>query len=186
MRKNLIYLVLCAIFLSFGIDVLAQEGGTASPKAKKERVQLTPEQRIDRKVERMQKRLMLSEADAKSFAPVYKEYLMALADTRAVCNKSRKASNNNLTDAQIKENLEKCLANNTKRAELKQTYYKKLSKVLSARQLQVVFCKGDKAKKQSGKMWMKGKNGKRGAKAQKRGYAMRRNCAFVDNCPMQK
>lgn len=40
--------------------------------------EMSPEQRIEMRVERMQRQLMLDDKTAAQFAPVYKEYLEAL------------------------------------------------------------------------------------------------------------
>ncbi len=114
----------------------------------------TPEQRIEKRAERMQKRLMLDDATAAKFAPVYKEYLKAMAECRPTCAKCE-----NPTDAQIKENIGKRIDAQQKALEVEKKYYKKLSSILSGRQLQVIFCK-DKM----GKGDVKKFHGKRGNK----------------------
>lgn len=99
----------------------------------------TPEQRIEKRVERMQKKLMLDDATAAKFAPIYKEYLQAKFAARPVCNKC-----DNPTDAQIKENIAKRLDAQEKAVDVEKKYYKKLSSILSGRQLQQIFCKDNK------------------------------------------
>ena len=99
----------------------------------------TPEQRIEKRVERMQKKLMLDDATAAKFAPIYKEYLQAKFAARPVCNKC-----DNPTDAQIKENIANRLDAQEKAVDVEKKYYKKLSSILSGRQLQQIFCKDNK------------------------------------------
>lgn len=100
---------------------------------------LTPEQKIEKRVGMMQKKLMLDDATAAKFAPIYKEYLQAKIAARPTCKREK-----NPTDAQIKENMEKCFDAQQKSLDVEKKYFKKLSSVLSGRQLQVVFGKGDK------------------------------------------
>ena len=132
----------------------------------------TPEQRIEKRAERMQKKLMLDDATAAKFAPVYKEYLKAMAECRPTCAKCE-----NPTDAQIKENIGKRIDAQQKALEVEKKYYKKLSSILSGRQLQVIFCK-DKM----GKCDMKKFNGKRG---NKKGCFKKGGCrkGAPANCP---
>ena len=121
----------------------------------------TPEQRIEKRVERMQKRLMLDDATAAKFAPIYKEYLQAKFAARPVCNKC-----DNPTDAQIKENIAKRLDAQEKAVDVEKKYYKKLSSILSGRQLQQIFCKDNKkAAWGKNKKAPFGKHGKHGKQA---------------------
>ena len=99
----------------------------------------TPEQRMEKRVQYMQKKLMLDDATAAKFAPIYKEYLQAKFAARPVCKKC-----DNPTDAQIKENIGKRIDAQQKALEVEKKYYKKLSSVLSGRQLQQIFCKDNK------------------------------------------
>ena len=99
----------------------------------------TPEQRIEKRVQRMQKKLMLDDATAAKFAPIYKEYLQAKFAARPVCKKC-----DNPTDAQIKENIGKRIDAQQKALDVEKKYYKKLSSVLTGRQLQLIFCKDNK------------------------------------------
>lgn len=153
MKRYFFIAAVIALF-AFAGNVQAQNQGT-------NRCKYTPEQRIDFKVTRMQNRLMLDEATAKEFAPIYKEYLTALAECCPKQGKACQKSACNLTDEQIKQNIENCISADAKRAEVREKYYKKLSKVLTARQLQVVFCRKG-ARCGAGRMcaphWGKGKN----------------------------
>lgn len=131
-------------------------GTTLCAQEKKQK--LTPEQRIDMWVIRMQNKLMLDDATAAKFAPVYKEYLQAKME----CCKPCKTKCDNPTDEQIKKNIENRLDNRQKALDVEKKYFKKLSSILNGRQLQQVFCDKSKAKS-----WNKGKKaafGKRGSK----------------------
>lgn len=119
------------------IAAVVMMSGTVCAQEKKQAP--TPEQRIEKCVERMQKKLMLDDATAAKFAPIYKEYLQAKFAARPVCNKC-----DNPTDAQIKENIAKRLDAQEKAVDVEKKYYKKLSSILSGRQLQLIFCKDNK------------------------------------------
>lgn len=134
---------------------------------------LTPEQRIEKRVECMQKKLMLDDATAAKFAPIYKEYLLAKQAARPTCEKC-----DNATDAQIKENMEKCLDAQQKVLDVEKKYFKKLSSVLSGRQLQVVF--GN-----DGKRCAFAKNKKNDAKRAKRAFRQGDCCGKgAPQCPV--
>lgn len=113
----------------------------------------SPEQMIEKRVERMQKRLMLDDAAATKFAPIYKEYLQACFAARPTCKKC-----DNPTDAQIKEMMEQRIEAKQKTLDIEKKYFKKLSSVLSGRQLQVVFGKDGKASFAKHKKDFKGKD----------------------------
>jgi hypothetical protein len=112
---------------------------TTSAMAQEAKKCPTPEQKIERCAARMQEKLMLNDATAAKFAPIYKEYLAALAACKPACDKCE-----NPTDEQIKKNIQNCLDAQQKKIEIEKKYFKKLSPILSGRQLRVVFCKNNK------------------------------------------
>ncbi len=132
------FLILAAVALMMSGSLFAQE--------KKQKP--TPEQRIEKRVAMMQRKLMLDDATAAKFAPIYKEYLQAMAENCKPCGKCE-----NPTDTQIKENIAKRIDAQQKALDIEEKYFKKLSTVLSGRQLQKVFCKdADKNFRKPGKM----------------------------------
>ncbi len=119
----------------------------------------------------MQNKLMLDDATAAKFAPIYKEYLQAMMECCKPCAKKCE----NPTDEQIKEGISKRLEARQKALDVEKKYFKKLSSVLNGRQLQQVFCKKDKSSWKNGR---KGNWGKRGAKG---------NCPKMQGeCPKAK
>ena len=116
--------------MAFGVGAMAQE--------KKERP--TPEQRVEKMVERVQKSLMLDDATAAKFAPIYKEYLMEKGKCRPELVRGK-----DLTDEQIKKNLKARMNAKEKALDVEKKYFGKLEKILNAKQLQKVFGKQDKA-----------------------------------------
>ncbi len=150
-------------------------GGTVTAQDKKSKPTL--EQRIEKRTEHMQKILMLDDATAAKFAPIYKEYLKAKAESRFVCKRSV-----NLTDAQIKENISKKLDAKENTIKIEQKYYKKLSAILSGRQLQIIFC--DNNKKAFNRNNKKAFNGRNAKCWNKKGCPMpQKNCFKKPDCP---
>lgn len=119
-------------FLAF-VMLLAFSGAAVAQQAQVKEKR-TPEQRLEKRVLKMQKELMLDEAAAAKFAPVYKEYLLEMSKCRPAVERG-----GNLTDAQIKKNIEARMDARQKALDVEKKYYGKLSKILNAKQLQKVF-----------------------------------------------
>lgn len=135
MKTNRLFItVMMAAIFSCG-NMLAQNAQAPNQKKK-----LTPEQRQEMQINRMQKSLLLDDETAAKFAPLYKEYLEALKACRTEMKQEkpqqRKAER---TDAEIKKQLEERLAKQKKVVETKQTYLAKFEKILNARQLEKLF-----------------------------------------------
>jgi hypothetical protein len=90
--------------------------------------------RIEFRVKRMTDKLRLDESQKEKFAPLYQEYLEA----KAAC-RPQLVFGKELTDEQIEANLEAMMDVREKALKIDRKYYKKLSKVLDARQLDVIF-----------------------------------------------
>ena len=99
--------------------------------------QCTPEQKIDMVVKHVQSSLVLDDATAAQFAPLYKEYLLAMKDCCATNCPIKKGQA--LTDQEIKDLLNQQFDNQQKRLDLKKKYYKQFEKILNARQLQKLY-----------------------------------------------
>ena len=98
------------------------------------------ENKIEFRAKRMAEKLMLNEEQKEKFAPLYKEYLEA----KAVC-RPQLVFGKELTDGQLEANLEEMMAVREKSLKIDKKYYKKFSKVLDAKQLDMIF--GFKAQK---------------------------------------
>lgn len=109
---------------------------TAQEKKDNKRQKMTAEQRIDFRVAKMQKWLKLDDAAAEKFAPLYKEYLQEMAKCRPDVVRGKE-----LTDEQVKKNIEARMDAKEKAAKLDKKYFGKFSKFLTAKQLQKVFYK---------------------------------------------
>ena len=143
----------------------------------------TPEQIIEKRTERMQKKLELDDATAAKFAPIYKDYLKAKAECRSNCKKCE-----NPTEEQIKENISKRLEAQEKAAKVEKKYYKKLSSILTGKQLQQVFCKDKQQPKfgKNGKQAPRFNKQKRGAKhPMMKGRFHGKAPKFAPGCPMK-
>ena len=90
--------------------------------------------KIEFRVKRMADRLMLDDSQKEKFAPLYKEYLEAKASCRP-----QLVFGKELTDEQIESNLEQMMDVREKSLKIDKKYYKKLSKVLDAKQLDMIF-----------------------------------------------
>ena len=86
------------------------------------------------RVKRMADKLMLNEEQKEKFVPLYQEYLEA----KAAC-RPQLVFGNELTDEQIETNLEQMMDVREKSLKIDKKYYKKLSKVLEAKQLDMIF-----------------------------------------------
>lgn len=140
------------MLLTFTFAATAQNGNGNGKR--------NPEQRIEKHVERMQNSLMLDDAAAAKFAPIYKEYLLEKVNCRPDIVRGK-----NLSDEQIKKNIEARMDNRQKALDIDRKYYGKLSKILNAKQLNVIFGK----KKACDKKFAHRK-GKPGDKGSKKGF----------------
>ncbi len=90
--------------------------------------------KIEFRVKRMADKLMLNEEQKEKFVPLYQEYLEA----KAAC-RPQLVFGKELTDEQIESNLEQMMDVREKSLKIDKKYYKKLSKVLDAKQLDMIF-----------------------------------------------
>lgn len=106
---------------------------------KKQRKPIT----IEKQVNRMANQLMLDDATAAKFAPLYKEYLESLQGCCAqnCCKKATACpkSNTTLTDKEIEARIEKRFEMQQQRLDIQKKYYDKFKKILNAKQLEKVF-----------------------------------------------
>lgn len=104
------------------------------PKAP--RKDISPEQRIEMRVERMQRHLMLDDKTAAQFAPLYKEYLQALEECTPQKPEIKPVE---MDDKQIEEQLNAQFDRQQKLLDTRKEYYKKFKKILTMRQVQMVI-----------------------------------------------
>ena len=75
-----------------------------APAQRRVKQKPTPEQMMDRHVKMMEKRLVMDDATAAKFTPLYKEYLQAMKDCRPAVNKDVKKAE--MTDAEIEKAIQ--------------------------------------------------------------------------------
>lgn len=106
---------------------------------------MSPEQAIEMKTNRMAKRLMLDDATTAKFAPIYKEYLTELQNCVKNCPNAANCPANGqkcaaMTDADIEKCMEQRFDMQQKKLDIRKNYYKKLKSVLNMKQMQTLFC----------------------------------------------
>jgi hypothetical protein len=82
----------------------------------------------------MADQMQLSDAEGKAFWPIYNEYdteLAKLNDQRVALLKEYASSYNTLTDPQVQSLAQRSFALQKKRVDLREKYFKKMSKALS-------------------------------------------------------
>lgn len=139
MKVKLIYLALLAFVFSFTVNAQQQQ-----------KSELTPEQKIELRAQRISNKLMLDEKTSSKFVPLYKEYVSALK--AALPEKSERKGE--LTDAQRIERLQKRYEAEAKVADVKKKYVAEFAKILTPRQVEKLM---------TAKQWQGKKNfGKKG------------------------
>ena len=139
MKKSRILSTLIIAAICCSSSVFAQPDSKAP-----QRKQLTQEERIEMRIERMERELMLDDKTSEKFASLYKEYIEAMKQCRPDCKKEMKKGEcpkrNEMTDEDLCKRMEACFAMQKKAIETKETYYNKFKKILNARQLEKLFC----------------------------------------------
>ena len=175
MKTRLMTLVVMMAVSMSSFSVMAQNAQDA-PAQRRAKQKLTPEQMIDRHVKMMEKKLVMDDATAAKFTPLYKEYLQAMKDCRPAVNKDVKKAE--MTDAEIEKAIQDRFDARQKALDVQKKYFKKFKEVLNAKQLQKVF----QQPCMDGKM----KPGMRNHKMIKRGDNQKcMKHASCAKCPMQ-
>ena len=127
----------------------------AQPKpdapAKHRKACLTQEQVIEMRTAKMAETLLLDDATAARFSPVYKQYLEELSNCRAECRVDCPAVRDEgdtckwqkpaLTDEEIVAGMENHFAHARQMLDIHEKYYKQLKGILTPKQLRKVFGK---------------------------------------------
>lgn len=123
----------------------------ATAQQKKALKNLTPEQAVKVKANRMAKRMMLDDATTAKFIPLYKEYLGELNECTKNCPATAGCPLNPrngqaVSEADIEKHIEQCMQQQQKRLDIRKEYYGKFKKILNMNQIQALFCgrKGDR------------------------------------------
>ena len=175
MKTRLMTLVvMMAVSISI-FSVMAQNVQDV-PAQKHAKQRPTPEQMMDRHVKMMEKKLVMDDATAAKFTPLYKEYLQAMKDCRPAVNKDVKKAE--MTDAEIEKAIQDRFDARQKALDVQKKYFKKFKEVLNAKQLQKVF----QQPCMYGKMKLDMRDYKMMKRGDKPGCMNRPHC---DKCPMQ-
>lgn len=136
--KFITLMVVLAVSMS-SLNVFAQNNQVKPIQQKRTEKRITPEQMMERHIKMMESRLVLDDATAAKFNPLYKEYLQALKECRpATCKKAAKTE---MTDADIEKCIQERFEAQKKALDIQQKYFQKFKKILNAKQLRMVFCK---------------------------------------------
>lgn len=142
MKTKMMY-VLVAVLL-MGSSTLSAQG--KDNKNQKQRP--TPEQMMRRQANQMVKTLMLDDAAAEKFVPVYEGYLKALRECRMMDRPGRDRQNNVddsqaakpvPTDAEIEKQIKNQFAQSRKILETREKYYDEFRKILSPKQIMKIY-----------------------------------------------
>ncbi|MDN0051409.1 hypothetical protein QVN91_00210 [Bacteroides caecigallinarum] len=175
MKTRLMTLVVMMAVSISSFSVMAQNAQDV-PAQRRVKQKPTPEQMMDRHVKMMEKKLVMDDATAAKFTPLYKEYLQAMKDCRpAECVKAKKAE---MTDAEIEQAIQNRFDARQKALDVQKKYFKKFKEVLNAKQLQKVF----QQPCMDGKMNPDMRDHKMMKRGDKPGCMNRPHC---DKCPMQ-
>lgn len=149
MKTKFMYAVMAVMLLGSQMSLSAQN------KENKERKQRpTQEQMIQMQTTQMVKTLMLDDATAAKFTPVYEKYLNELRECRMMNRKPRtdkdkaNATEANtgkvepkpvMTDAEIATMLKNQFAQSRKMLDIREKYYNEFSKILSQKQIMKLY-----------------------------------------------
>lgn len=145
MKTKFIYVLLAAMLMGSQITLSAQN---KENKEKKQRP--TPEQIAKMQTDHMVKALMLDDATAAKFTPVYEKYLKELRECRMMNHKPRvkkdvaqgtnaPAQRPAMTDADIAKQIKDQFAQSRKMLDLREKYYNDFSKILSQKQIMKIY-----------------------------------------------
>ena len=149
MKTKFIYVVLAVLFMGSQMTLSAQEKDN---KEKKQRP--TPEQMMQMQTNQMVKALMLDDATAAKFTPIYEKYLKELRDCRMMNREPRVKKETAqgteaktakgpprpvMTDAEIAKMLKGQFAQSRKMLDIREKYYNEFSKILSQKQIMKIY-----------------------------------------------
>ena len=162
MKMKFIYVVLVALLLGSQMTLSAQNRDN---KEKKQRP--TQEQMMQMQTNQMVRALMLDDATAAKFTPIYEKYLKELrecrmmnfkararkdADQSTEANTAKETPKPVMTDAEIAKMLKDQFAQSRKMLDIREKYYNEFRKFLSPKQIQKMYNmekhNGDKFRKE--------------------------------------
>jgi Spy/CpxP family protein refolding chaperone len=128
MKRNLFLMIAAALLLGCQLNVSAQN------KIRKQRP--TPEQTQQRQCNQMVKTLLLDDATAAKFIPLFSKYLEEMRAVRQSYRDDRTLANKPMpTDAEIEKLIKDRFARSRKMLDLRENYYGQFRKILSPKQI---------------------------------------------------
>ena len=147
MKTKFIYVILAVLLMGSQMTLSAQN---TDNKEKKQRP--TQQQMMQMQVDQMVKTLMLDDATATKFTPVYEKYLKDLRECRMMNHKPRtekaktqstdanaKKERPSMTDDEIATMLRNQFTQSRKMLDVREKYYNEFSKILSQKQILKIY-----------------------------------------------
>lgn len=147
MKTKFIYVILAVLLMGSQMTLSAQN---TDNKQKKQRP--TPEQMVQMQTKQIVNTLMLDDATAAKFTPVYEKYLKELRECRMMTHKARtektkaqgtdanaKKERPSMTDDEIATMLRNQFTQSRKMLDIREKYYNEFSKILSQKQILKIY-----------------------------------------------
>lgn len=142
MKTRFFYVILSVMLMSSQALLMAQN---SDGQTKRERP--SQEEVIQMQTNHMIKALMLDDATAAKFSPVYEKYLKDLRECRMMNHKPRvkkdagQGENKDqlLTDAEIEKNIKDQFAQSRKMLDIRESYYNEFRKILTPKQVMRIY-----------------------------------------------
>jgi hypothetical protein len=136
--KKLMFLLLTAALMICGTSTTQAQDAPA----KTSKPRLTEEQIISHRTGRMVQTLMLDDATAAKFTPVYSQYLKEMMDCHKMTREAFKGKDKNVggrTEAEIDQMIQNRFAQSRKMLDIREKYYGKFRKIVSAKQVLKIY-----------------------------------------------
>ena len=149
MKTKFIYVIMAVLLMGSQMTLSAQN---TDNKQKKQRP--TPEQMVQMQTKQIVNTLMLDDATAAKFTPVYEKYLKELRECRMMnfkprarkdaaqgteANTAKETPKPVMTDAEIAKMLKDQFAQSRKMLDIREKYYNEFSKILSQKQIMKIY-----------------------------------------------
>ena len=147
MKTKFIYVIMAVLLMGSQMTLSAQN---TDNKQKKQRP--TPEQMVQMQTKQIVNTLMLDDATAAKFTPVYEKYLKELRECRMMTHKARtektkaqgtdanaKKERPSMTDDEIATMLRNQFTQSRKMLDVREKYYNEFSKILSQKQILKIY-----------------------------------------------
>ena len=139
MKTKFIYVIMAVLLMGSQMTLSAQN---TDNKQKKQRP--TPEQMVQMQTKQIVNTLMLDDATAAKFTPVYEKYLKELRECRMMTHKASTDANAkkerpSMTDDEIATMLRNQFTQSRKMLDIREKYYNEFSKILSQKQILKIY-----------------------------------------------